>query len=246
MRYLTYFCLTVLLSILLAGCAPYIPNQGGTTSMAETPEATPSPTPIPMSEFFPNMQARFQTGFDDQLALPDTWTIANTEFQDGIAVVRANQDWTGIFTDYEWSSGDTLLWRFRFAARSQANISVTAGEWQTSSFRQWGILNNHGYILPHFWEGDRYLLLGWQEDRSELLPNHWYVLAIHIGSFDEPFVVRIWDQDAPDDFVETRQAFDDPGWANVQWNAGTINGPTGELDIDQFEAIQGLPDFSAP
>ena len=232
--------------LLLAACAPSIPSQFGTPSVTETQEATPSPTPIPMSEFFPGVEALFQTGFDDQPAVQDTWSATNTSFQDGMAVVNANPDWTGIFTEYQWKSGDTLLWRFRFATKSQANISVTAGEWQTASFRQWGILNNYGYIMPQFWEGDRYLLLGWQEGSGELQPNHWYVLLIHIGSPDEAFVVRIWDEEAPEDFVETRQTFDDPGWANMPWNASAINGPTGELDIDQFEVIQGLPDFNVP
>jgi hypothetical protein len=165
-------------------------------------------------------------------------------FEDGAAIINANEGWQGIYTGYRWTSGETLLWRFRYAAGSQANISISAGEWETASFRQWGILSDYGLITPQFWEGERYLLLGWHEGFVKLEPDHWYVLMIHIGSLDEPFVVRVWDEEAPEAIMETRQTFSDSGWDNLQWNASATNGPAGTLAINHFEVVKGLREFS--
>jgi hypothetical protein len=231
----------------LAACTAYIPESAPTVAPEETLQSSPSPTPtpIPVSAFIPDAEVFFQTDFDSEEELPETWSATHTVFEDGVAVVDANEDWQGLYTGYRWASGETLLWRFRYAAGSQANISVSAGEWETASFRQWGILNDHGQMTPQFWEGERYLLLGWHEGFVQLEPDHWYVLMIHIGSPDEPFVIRIWDEEVPGAVMETRQTFGDPGWDNLQWNASATNGPTGALEIDHFEAIQDLPEFSA-
>ena len=68
--------------------------------------------------------------------------------------------------------------------------------------------------------------------------------ATDVYETEDAFVVRIWNDDDPTEYMQTSQLFDDTGWANRRWNASATNGPTGALVVDHFEVVEGLPDLS--
>ncbi len=216
-----------------------------TATSTATPTDTPTPTPVPLSAFVPDVPVIEEVNFDSAGDIPGSWFTKHTTYQDGIAIVEANPDWDGIFTSQLWFSGQTVLISFRYAAGSRADLYVSAGQWETPSFRSWGIVNDYGYITPWYTEGQASRQLGWQQGYMQLVPDHWYVLMLHIGNPGQEFVTRIWEPEDPTQFMETRLLFDDPSWGNLQWNAVMTNGPVGGLEVDRFEVVQGLPDLSA-
>lgn len=221
------------------------PEPTATSTATPTEEPTSTPTPVPLSAFAPDEPVIVEVNFDNAGEVPNSWFTKHTTYQSGIAKVEANPNWDGIFSQQRWVSGQTVLISFRYVAGSVADLYISAGQWETPSFRQWGILNNYGYIAPQYWEGTVPRQLGWQQGYVQLVPDRWYVLMIHIGSPEQEFVVRIWDQEDPTQFMETRQMFTDPSWENLRWNAVMTNGPVGGLEVDRFEVIEGLPDLAA-
>jgi hypothetical protein len=221
------------------------PTMTPTSTPTNTPTNTPTPTPIPTSVFVPDVPVLEEVNFDSANDIPSSWDTLDTTIENGIAIVEANQEWLGIFTDQKWVSGQTILVSFRYAAGSLADLYIAGGEYETPSYRSWGVINDYGYIGPFYIEGEIDRQLSWQQGYVLLMPDHWYVLMIYIGSPEQEFIVRLWDQEDPAKFMEKRQLFDDLSWANLQWYMAMTNGPVGGLEIDRFEVMQGLPDLSA-
>lgn len=261
MRRLILLLSATALGVALAACAtdgeptatapPPLPTDTPAPTATPEPTATPTstptatPTPVPMSVFVPDEPLLFENDFEGEPPVPGSWFVSDSvSFENGLVLVNPHPDWDGLTSEARWVSGQTILLNFRYAPGSQNDMSAATGNWDTPTFRQWGMEIAYGLPRPVHWIGRQWLPLNWQRGFVQTSADQWYVLMIHIGSSEEDFVVRLWNQEDPTQFMETRFLPDDESWGNQQWTVFMQTGPQGGLEIDRLEVIEGLPDLS--
>ena len=230
---------------------PVVPPTLTTTSTAtstplplptSTPAATSTfpPTPIPTSAFLSGKAISFWNEFDNTDLLRGDWVFfPNVKVKDGLVAIEHSSDWSGVYSNPHLSDDQTVLIRFRFDTWSDIHIAVETGEYETDSYRSWGVGAENDIFSPVYSEGtiDHGGSFTKTKDDLELDPGKWYVLILHIGG-SEPFIARIWEYDNPADSFSFEIQMNET-WAGKKWLPLFLVGPQGKLEIDRYEELKG-------
>jgi len=208
-----------------------------TPTFTPTPGPSPTPTPVPTSALVEGAVIAFWNEFDATDPVRGDWYLfPSVSIENGMMVIGGTDDWDGAYANQHLREGDTVLVLFRYSEGAGIHIAVEAGQWNTSTFRAWGIGAENDEFSPAITEGTverTEQLTGW------LLPgaDHWYVLMLYIGGA-EPFEARIWGANDPSRYSEIVLDMGE-GWAGLAWSPVLAAGPNSILEIDRYEEVHG-------
>ncbi|GAB4477450.1 MAG: hypothetical protein Kow00124_20620 [Anaerolineae bacterium] len=204
-------------------------------TITPTPTTTPTPTSIPTSSLVAGEYLSFWNEFDSSDPVRGDWYMfPGVSVNESLLTIQGNQNWDGVYGNLHLVDGQTILVQFRYRDRSGIHLAVETGEWQTESYRSWGVGADDNLFSPAITEG---LIEGstWFSGRLQPAPDRWYVLMLYIGG-KEPFVARIWDFENPTLFLEAQLEMDD-SWAGLIWAPVFAVGQYGTLEITRYEEL---------
>lgn len=217
-----------------------VPTNTKTPSPTFTPAPTNTftPTPFPTSAFLSGEVISFWNEFDNTDPLRGDWVFSpNVKVENGLLVIEHSNDWGGVYGNLHLSDGQTVLIKFRFDMWSDIHIAVETGEFQTDSYRSWGVGAENNIFSPVFSEGTIEYGSSFTPDDLELDSNKWYVLMLHIGG-SEPFIARIWEYNDPDQVFNLQVDMNET-WIGQTWLPLFLVGPEGKLEIERYEELKG-------
>ena len=210
-----------------------------TPSPTNTPASTSTviATPIPVSTFLPGEIISYWNEFDKTDPLRGDWVFfSNVKVENGLLVIDHDKDWDGVYGNQHLVDGQTVLMQFRFEAWSDIHIAVETGEFETDSYRSWGVGAEAGVFSPVFSEGANEYGDSFSPDDLVLTPGEWYVIMLHIGGAD-PFIARIWEYNKPDNVYEVQIKMNET-WQGNKWLPLILVGPEGKLEIERYEELE--------
>lgn len=205
-----------------------------------TPEPTSTfmPTPIPTSAFLTGNVISFWNEFDPTDPLRGDWMFSpNVKVENGWLIIQHSDDWSGVYGNSHLSDGQTILIQFRFDVWSDIHMAVETGEFETDSYRSWGVGAEGDIFSPVFTEGTREYGGSFTADDLKLDPGQWYVLMLHIGG-NKPFIARIWEYNNPSKVVSFQDGMNET-WVGQKWLPLFLVGPEGKLEIERYEELKG-------
>jgi hypothetical protein len=211
------------------------PTQTNTPTVTPTPTRTLTPTPIPTSSLVEGAFMSFWNEFDDSDPVRGDWYLfPNVVVDDSLMIIRGSEDWDGAYGNIHLVDGQTILIQFRYSGSSGIHMAVETGEWETETYKAWGVGSEDSDFTPAISEGllERSV---WFSGTLQPVPDRWYVLMLHIGG-EEPFVARLWDYDDPALFLEAELDMGD-SWAGLTWAPVIAVGPYGRLEIARYEEL---------
>jgi hypothetical protein len=220
--------------------ATVMPTRTKVPSPTPTPAPTSSftPTPVPTSAFLSGETLSFWNEFDNTDPLRGDWVFSpNVKVENGLLVIEHSDDWSGVYGNTHLRDEQSVLIKFRFDMWSDLHMAVETGEFETESYRSWGVGAEGNIFSPVHTEGTIDYGSSFSEDDLELKPNTWYVLMLHIGG-TEPFIVRIWEYSDPREAQEIQLALS-RSWVGHEWLPLFLVGPEGKLEIERYEEIKG-------
>lgn len=216
-----------------------IPTVTYTPSPTSTPVPTSTftPTPIPTSAFLPGETISFWNEFDNTDVLRGDWVFSpNVKVENGLLLIEHSDDWSGVYGNSHLTDGQAILIKFRFDIWSDVHMAVETGEFETDSYRSWGVGAESDIFSPVFSEGTIDYGNPFTPDDLELEPNTWYVLMLHIGG-SEPFVARLWEYNNPSNVFNLQLEMNET-WTGKRWLPLFLVGPQGKLEIDRYEELK--------
>lgn len=216
-----------------------IPTNTRVPSPTSTPGPTdiPSPTPIPTSAFLPGEVVSFWNEFDSTDPLRGDWVFSpSAKVEDGLLVIEHSDDWSGVYGNPHLQDGQTVLIKFRFEAWSELHFALETGEYQTESYRSWGVGSESNIFTPVYSEGTLDFEDPFAPEDVELAPGTWYVLMLHLGG-KESFIVRIWEYGNLEEPLAVQVELNE-SWQGQKWLPLFLVGPQGKLEIDRYEELK--------
>ena len=166
----------------------------------------------------------------------------NVMVENSYLIIEKSDDWSGVYGNPHIHDGQTILIRFRFENWSDIHIAVETGEFETESYRSWGIGSEYNIFSPAYSEGTIEFEDSFATDEDVVLePGNWYVLMLHIGG-ENPFIARIWDYSNQSKNYTIQVEMDDT-WAGKKWLPLFLVGPSGKLEIDRYEELKGYTPY---
>jgi hypothetical protein len=216
-----------------------------TLTLTPLPSFTPTPlptstftvTPIPTSAYLRGEVTSFWNEFDNTDLLRGDWEFSpNAKVQDGLLVIDHNDAWNGVYGTSHLHDGQTILIQFRFDAWSDLHFAVETGDFETDSYRSWGVGAENDLFSPVYSEGKREYGDSFISDELKLDPGTWYVLMLHIGG-NKPFIARIWEYGNPENLHSVEIQLDE-SWQGKDWLPLFLVGPAGRLEIQRYEELR--------
>lgn len=222
------------------------PTPQPTSTLPPTSTSTPLPTstftatPIPTSRYVAGEVVSFWNEFDNTDPLRGDWVFSRTvKVENGLLVIEPSEDWSGVYGNSHLQDGQTVLIQFRFDAWSDLHFAVETGEFETDSYRSWGVGAEDNIFSPVYSEGTIEYENGFTPDDLELDHGKWYVMMLHIGG-DEPFIAKIWEYNNPAKVFDLQLEMND-SWKDQKWTPLFLVGPSGKLEIERYEELKGQP-----
>ncbi len=174
----------------------------------------------------------FEKTFDVDLSKinHEYWQYNHLQLSEDQSInITGKGNWDGYFSYNQIiKNNQGVLIRFKFNWDSEGVIALSRGEWDTSSYRQWGTLIS-SYFSPAFTRP----LISYGTDHSEqakvieeleLKFNNWYY--IFLGLFEDELVQIIWDPNYPENyslaFHNFRDSEDMPFLFHTSVNSGNF------------------------
>ena len=201
------------------------------------PTITFTATAIPTSALLPGEVLSFWNDFDNTDILRGDWAFfPNAKVYDGLLLIEHSQDWSGVYGGLHLQDGQTILIQFRFESGSDLHFALETGQFETDTYRSWGVGAESNIFSPVYSEGIREYGSSFTADELVLDPGTWYVLMLHIGGA-KPFIARIWKYGNIDNLhsVEIQM---DKTWQGQEWLPLFLVGPVGRLEIERYEELK--------
>jgi hypothetical protein len=212
-----------------------------TQTLILAPTSTFTPTPIPTSAFVAHVPISFRNEFDNTDLIRGDWNFFPTvRVENGLMIVQGSDDWDGAYGNLHLNDDQTVLIQFRYSPGSDIHIAVETGEWQTPSYKAWGVGSEDNIFTPAITEGTTELG-GWLQGNLRYGPDHWYVAMLYIGGAND-FAARLWDYEDPSKFLEVQHRMGN-AWAGLTWSPVIAVGPGGMLEVERYEELEGRPEF---
>jgi hypothetical protein len=218
-----------------------IPTITKTPSPTSTPAPTSTftPTPIPTSAFLSGEVTSFWNEFDSTDPLRGDWVFSpNVKVENGLLVIEHSDDWSGVYGNPHLYDGQTVLIQFRFDMWSDIHIAIETGEFETASYRSWGVGAEKNLFSPVYSEGTIEYENSFTDDDLNLDPKKWYVLMLRIGGGSEPFIAQIWEYNNPGKVFNLQVEMNET-WIGQKWLPLFLVGPEGKLEIERYEELKG-------
>jgi len=218
-----------------------IPSTGSDFTISESTAFVPTATlthvsgntPIPLAatvtapdksvEYLDGVQVSYTDPFDGTLA--EGWDIDAGKIEDGVLEIIGNENWDGAGRSREFVAGEGVIVDFSFTENSTFSIYLNFGEYNTASYRRFGIFFENDFPVVDIYEGENYI---WEEFLGDLVfkSNRTYTILIALLP-DEEFLEVVWDASNPSDALAYRKNFDEiqtgSAWTFwIQANKGTI------------------------
>jgi hypothetical protein len=227
--------------------ATVTPTTASTPTRMPSPTSTPAPTltftptSIPASAFLPGEVISFWNEFDNTDPLRGDWNFSqNVKVENGLLVIEHSDDWSGVYGNPHLNDGQTVLIQFRFDMWSDLHFALETGEFETDSYRSWGVGAENNIFSPVYSQGTLDYGSSFTADELELHPGTWYVLMLHIGG-TQPFIARIWEYGNTADLHNVEIQLDE-SWQGKQWLPLFLVGPAGRLEIQRYEELKSDSD----
>jgi hypothetical protein len=211
-----YLCLMfVLLTVFISACtsvSPSLPSAIPTVEIStETPIPTntplPSKTPIPptptvqpptiLSDFLTNPKVMMVDNLDN-LKNWEAWNPETGNISNGMFELTGQADYlSGLAFRKRIGEGDGILLKYKTVNNKdyKSEFVLDSGEWQTDSFRQFGVYNGR-VPKADLWQGKNYLAGNNLHGNLSQKADTWYNVLIAVGKEGELFAV-IWNPDDP-------------------------------------------------
>ncbi len=201
---------------------------------------TPTPIPIPLENIFPGIRIVTSDSFDDP---NDThWEIdSNVAKIEGGLLTIVGKNWSGGSYDWPLREGYGVVINFQFSPPSSFSMYINHGEWQTDSYRHYGVVVTKGdknkvEPFPDLYQGSNSIGEGALPPGTlDLQPNTWYSLLLKIEK-DGKFYTRIWNPLDSQRMTEYSKTFT-ADWFNLSW-IFHVEGNKGTILFDDFKIVK--------
>lgn len=216
---------------------PWVPTQTPSPTHTPAPTGTFTPTPIPTSVLLHGELTSFWNEFDNTDPMRGDWVFAPTvKVEKGLLVIEHSADWGGVYGNPHLNDGQTVLIQFRFDMWSDLHFAVETGEFQTDSYRSWGVGAEGNVFTPVYSEGMLEFESSFEPEEFELEPGTCYVLMLHIGGEDS-FIARIWEYGDQENLHSIQLQMNET-WKGQKWLPLFLVGPTGRMEIERYEELR--------
>jgi hypothetical protein len=208
-----------------------------------TPEPTSTPIPPTATVQPPSMLSTYladvKVTYIDTFDTADGWSTYNAQtgsLTDGVFTITGQPDWqSGLARNATFTEGQGILLEFKYDRGSEFEFILDAGEWQTDSYRRFGVFG-FGYPQANLTQGVNAIgnknLLGNFGPR----PDTWYNFMAGIG-FDGNFIALIWDPSDTSQVVIYKEGVGEK-WDNLSWGFTAKAAKSGmTLYLDNFAEI---------
>lgn len=171
--------------------------------------------------------------FDD-LCTKSKWISRweTEKFTNGVLEVGGEEYWkAGVLRSKDFAEGQGVILRFQFAKGTEAEIYFDSDEWNTDSYRRFGIYIRGDAIQTNVWQGKIGMGGNNLSGNFKPEPDTWYNLMIVINNNGE-FMEMIWDSSDPSRAIRYRKQFGKT-WAGLTWRFA-IGANRGEMLIDDY------------
>jgi hypothetical protein len=218
------------LAVFLGGCAPAskpVPATSTQISATTPPAARPTPTQPPtvtstptieppsvMTEFLTDVKVLSYDPFDNGSKWD--WDSQTTTISNGILKMEGTSFWASSFSlKRQLAEGDGIVLRFKVQkANAQSQFVFVTGDWQTESFRQFGI-DNGKRPTADLWQGKNDLGEKGLAGSLKLQPDTWYAIIMAIGKNGQ-FLAVMWDTNSEGHRAVYKETVG-VKWANRRW-----------------------------
>lgn len=195
------------------------------------PGVTPSPTASPFQPLFENLvTAELDQSLDLNSYKQEGWDYKLASLNDDTIVVSGSGSWDAYFSyplkDINANQG--VLVKFKLARNTSSIIALTRGDWDTPSYRQWGLWGSITGAGPS-------TIISKGTDLSfaqpnvvsdmDLLPEIWHYLFLGIDENNE-LIQIVWNPEDPSAYYLSYYDYDDvdnePYYFHVAGNIGEI------------------------
>lgn len=247
------FLVFAFLAILLSGCAPAstpVPPTSTFTPIPPTdtpvptatptkpPTVTPTPTIAPPSvatEFLTDVKVLSYDSFDN-IKNWDLWDSQTGSITDGAFELKGKSFWAGgLVLKNRLKDGEGILLSFKLVkANAQSEFVFSTGDWQTDSFRQFGIYNGKRPKADLF-QGKNGLGGNNLHGNLTLSTDTWYNLLMVIGKNGE-FLAIMWDPTSEGHSAVYNETIGEK-WTGKSWDF-IVKADEGEtVYVDNFSRI---------
>jgi len=244
----------VIFAVLLSGCVPASTPIPPTSTPLPLPTDTPMPTktPVPTKTSIPptatvapptvlldlltNVQV-IKTDSFDNLNNWNTWNPGTGKITNGMFELTGQEGYlSGLIFKQNISGGRGIMLKYKTLknANYQSEFVFATGEWQTDSFRQFGIYNG-ARPKADLIQGKNGIGGNNLHGNLSLKADTWYNLLMVVGK-DGEFLAVIWNPDNPSEQSVYNENLGEK-WANLnlEFQAKANIGET--MYIDDFAMI---------
>jgi hypothetical protein len=176
--------------------------------------------PSPVYSYLSDVEIMFHDDFNELST--DRW-----EYDEGYAKLSGGGwELTGYYNGFsraeQWVAGRGALMRFKYEDDAACGLAISAGEWDTSTWRVWGIDRGVGR-LQEMWTSHA---AGDSKNEDVVLetmparPDTWYYHLLAISS-DTAFLSVVWEEGNPNNRMTAIYLPEDKSlWAGRSWIYG--------------------------
>ena len=231
---------------------PWIPPPTDTPTPTDTPRPTitprptrtPTPTkaptdPVPAapdksSEYLYGVQVVYIDTFDDPSKGGWSFDSSLSGIKDGAFELPGNNNWNGLERKKKFVTGEGVIVDFSFATGSDFMANMYSGQFNTDSYRQFGVRDNNTQIMKNYWLGTSQLAPTDISGGFVLKPDTPYSLLMAVLP-NSGFLIVIWDPSDPAVTIYHRANFG-ADWADLN-RTFQIQANIGIIQVADFREI---------
>jgi hypothetical protein len=211
-----------------------------------TPTKPPTSTPVPptptlappsmLSELLDDVVIKSADNFDN-IDKWITWNSQTAKVSNGVVEINGQPDWNGGFVQSnKFNEGMGVVIEFKKISGTEYSFLVDTGEWDTDSYRSFGVINYDGNRPRALvTQGKNYIGGNNLYGNLSLTKDNWFSFAIAIGKNGEFFAV-VWDLNDPSHRAIYHETLNEK-WIGKTWKflIQTNTGTT--LNVDNFSVF---------
>ena len=146
-----------------------------------------------------------------------TWNSGTGNIYNGMFVLTGQQGWmSGLYFEQKFGEGNGVSLRFKTTKNAdwQSEFVFATGDWDTDSFRQFGVYNGHRPRADLF-QGKQGLGGGTLNGNFSTKPDTWYNILMAVGK-DGDLLAVVWIPDDPSKQIVYHETIGGK-WSGLSW-----------------------------
>ncbi|MBI5954101.1 MAG: serine/threonine protein kinase [Chloroflexi bacterium] len=178
------------------------------------PTATPippTPTIVPpavLTEYLENVRITSVDTFDTG----DDWNLSAGRLTDG-TLELIGKNWNSVTHKGTFTEGTGILVNFKYTQGADFELYFENGQWQTDSYKRFGVYLTLGYATSNRWNGKN-LTGNYLRGNFYPAPDTLYSLLMVLGKNGDFFAI-MWDPSNPKKIIYDRQKIET--WKGLSW-----------------------------